>query len=143
ALPAFAAVLFQCGDVNGAVDMLTEASILAVGNPIAEGAVYMFIAEHELNLGNPAKAVSWCRGAVEKLASVGASAHLAYIRVWLAEALIRADSVEEARQELLSALPILKAENMIVESAQAAKLLAEIRSIFRHRLSVGLKTDLF
>ncbi len=128
ALAPYAELAFKRGDTTHALQLLAESLDAASGCPIVESTTCVSIAESHLELGNLEEALFWCRAGVAKAAGAGCTAPVAYYRVWLADLLLRSNQVEEAYQELMLALPVLKTEQMIPESLKAADLLSEINS---------------
>ncbi|MEO8190167.1 MAG: hypothetical protein ABI682_07470 [Acidobacteriota bacterium] len=137
ALPPYAEIRFKAGERIAALELLQEATCASAGMPLLECTVFMSFAESHLELGNLSAAILWCQAAVNKAVGAACVAPLAYARVWLADILIRSDRVDDAYRELLLALPLLEAGEMMEEMAYAATLLAQISA----RRASGTQND--
>ncbi len=128
ALHNLAALVAASGDMDRAEALFGEAAAAASGSPIMESSVLFSIADCHFQVDDLNEAIRWSQMGISKAVEGGCTGVLAYRRVWFAEVLLHADRVEEARQQLVTALPVLTAERMLPEGVHAAKLMSEISS---------------
>ena len=123
-----AQILDSEGQERQAIGMLNKALFAAgsAGNPRVAAVAASCRGEAELDRGNREAAVDWFFTAVALSESGGSSSDLGYFRVYLAEALIATGRLEEARKQLILALPVIQRENMIPEGIHALKLLGVV-----------------
>ena len=112
-------------DRHRSVGIFQEALAAAFlsGDPLVEGSVWSNVGSQELFCGRAHNAVSALEKSLGCYQRGGAGSWIGYIRIMLGEALISADRVEDGREQILLAVPVIRRENMIPEGIHALKLL--------------------
>lgn len=115
-------------DRQRSVGMFREALAAAFRSrdPLVEGSVWSNVGSQELFCGRAHSAVSALEESLSCYQRGGAGSWIGYIRIMLGEALVSADRVEDGREQILLAVPVIQRENMIPEGIHALKLLAVI-----------------
>lgn len=107
--------------------------------PIAIAYLKQAMAETYLRRGCMQEAVAAYESAVDDHVALGMAAHVAYLRVELANALIQSEKFREAEWQILAALPTIDEQKMVPQGYAAITLLAE--SARRRRLDKDALTE--
>ncbi|MEO8431571.1 MAG: tetratricopeptide repeat protein [Acidobacteriota bacterium] len=125
-------LLEQEGDHEPAKTLLSDAVICAPDSMSLASALG-HIGWVELEAGRPEKAIPWFRNSLRLRESRNAWYWIAYSRLLLAETLMAVGILEEARDLLISALPLTRQESMVAEEIHTVKLLKDISERFADR----------